>query len=63
MLQGQCQWKGIIKGIEVKGQGHFAILLVKKVQLLQLMTYLFKIEVNGSNCQGKHHIIDKVKKN
>ena len=37
----QCQWKGIIKVIEVKGQGHFAILLVKKVQFLQLMTYLF----------------------
>ena len=37
MLQGQGQWKGIIK---VKGQGHFAILYVKKVQFLQLMTYL-----------------------
>ena len=23
MLQGQGQWKGIIKVIEVKGQGHF----------------------------------------
>ena len=34
------QWKGIIRVIEVKGQGHFAILLVKKVQFLQLMTYL-----------------------
>ena len=30
MLQGQGQWKGIIKVIEVKGQGHFAILLVKR---------------------------------
>ena len=29
MLQGQGQWKGKIKVIEVKGQGHFAILLVK----------------------------------
>ena len=40
MLQGQGQWKGIFKVIEVKGQGHFGILLVKKVQFLQLMTYL-----------------------
>ena len=40
MLQGQGQWKGIIKVIEVKCQGHFANLLVKKVQFLQLMTYL-----------------------
>ena len=40
VLQGQGQWKGIIKVIEVKGQGHFATLLVKKVQFLQLMTYL-----------------------
>ena len=40
MLQGQCEWKGNIKVIKVKGQGHFAILLVKKVQFLQLMTYL-----------------------
>ena len=24
-LQGQCLWKGNIKDIEVKGQGHFAI--------------------------------------
>ena len=40
MLLGQGQWKGIIKVIEVKGQGHFAILLVKKVKFLQLMTYL-----------------------
>ena len=40
MLQGQGQWKGIIKVIEVKGQGHFAILLVKKVKFLQLLTYL-----------------------
>ena len=38
MLQGQGQWKGNIKVIEVKVQGHFAILLVKKVQFLQLMT-------------------------
>ena len=30
MLQGQGQWKGNIKVIEVKGQGHFAIFLVKK---------------------------------
>ena len=30
MLQGQGQWKGDIKVIEVKGQGHFAILLAKK---------------------------------
>ena len=40
MLQGQGQRKGNIKVIEVKGQGHFAILLVEKVQFLQLMTYL-----------------------
>ena len=38
MLQGQG--KGNIKVIEVKGQYHFAILLVKKLQFLQLMTYL-----------------------
>ena len=38
MLQGQCQWKGNIKVIEVKVQGHFVIILVKKVQFLQLMT-------------------------
>ena len=30
MLQGQGQWKENIKVIEVKGQGHFSILLVKK---------------------------------
>ena len=30
MLQGQGQWKGDIKVIKVKGQGHFAILLAKK---------------------------------
>ena len=35
MLQGKGQWKGIIKVMEVKGQGHFAILMVKKVQFLQ----------------------------
>ena len=40
MLQGQGQWKGNIKAKEVKGQGHFAILLIKTVQFLQLMTYL-----------------------
>ena len=40
MLQGQAQRKGNIKVIEVKGPGHFAILLVKRVQFLQLMTYL-----------------------
>ena len=40
MLQGQGQWKGDIKVIEVKGQGHFAILLAKKVPILLFMTYL-----------------------
>ena len=40
MLQGQGQRKGNIKINEVKGQGHFAILLVKNVQFIQLMTYL-----------------------
>ena len=40
MLQGQGQWKGDIKVIEVKGQGHFAILLAKKVPILLSMTYL-----------------------
>ena len=40
MLHGQGQWKWIIKVKEVKGQGHFATFLVKKVQFLQLMTYL-----------------------
>ena len=40
MLPGQGQWKGNIKVIEVKGQGQFAILLVKKVQFLQLLVYL-----------------------
>ena len=40
MLQGQGQWKGDIKVIEVKGQGHFAIVLAKKVQILLFMTYL-----------------------
>ena len=40
MLQGQGQSKGNIKVIEVKGQVHFAISLVKKVQFIQLMIYL-----------------------
>ena len=40
MLHGQGQWKGDIKVKEAKGQGHFAILLAKKVQILQFMTYL-----------------------
>ena len=40
MLQGQGQWKGDIKIIEVKRQGHFAIFLAKKVQILLFMTYL-----------------------
>ena len=40
MLQGQVQWKGDIKVIEVKGQGQFAILLAKKVPILLFMTYL-----------------------
>ena len=39
MLQGHGQWKGNINVKEVKGQGHFAILLVEKVQFLQLITY------------------------
>ena len=39
-LQGQGQWMENIKVIEVEGQGHFAILLVKKMHFLQLMTYL-----------------------
>ena len=33
--------------MEVKGQGHFAILLVRRVQFLISMTYLPVIEVNG----------------
>ena len=40
MLQGEGPWKGNIKVIEVKGPGYYAILLVKKVQFLQLMTHL-----------------------
>ena len=40
MLQGQGQWKGDNKVIEVKNQGHFAILLAKKVLILLFMTYL-----------------------
>ena len=40
MLQGQGQWKGNIKVVDVKGQGHFAILLAKKVPILLFMTYL-----------------------
>ena len=40
MRQGQDQQKGDFKFIEVKGQDQFAILLVKKVQILQFMTYL-----------------------
>ena len=36
-LQALGQWKANIKVIEVKGQGHFAIFLVKKIQFLQLM--------------------------
>ena len=40
MLQGQGQWKGDIKVIEVKGQGHVAISLAKKVPILLFMTYL-----------------------
>ena len=53
MLQGQGQWKGIIKVIEVKGQGHFAILLVKKVKFLQLMTYLSLMEVKWDKWSRK----------
>ena len=40
MLQGHGQWKGDIKVIEVKGQGHIAILLATKVHILLFMTYL-----------------------
>ena len=40
MLQGHGQYKVDIKVMEVKGQGHFAILLAKKVHILLFMTYL-----------------------
>ena len=40
MLQGQGQKKGDTKVIEVKGQGHFAILVSKKVHILLFMTFL-----------------------
>ena len=36
MLQGQGQWNGDFKVIEVKGQDHFAVLLAKKVPILDL---------------------------
>ena len=48
MQQGQGQWKGDIKVIEVKGLGHFAILLAKKVQVLLLMTYFSDNKVKWS---------------
>ena len=37
--------EGNIKVFDVKGQGLFAIVMVKKLQFLQLMTNLSKIEI------------------
>ena len=52
LLQHSCNKvkvseKEIIKVMEVKCQGHFAILLVIKLQFLLFMTYLPLTEVNG----------------
>ena len=46
-----------VKG-KYQGQGIFAILLVRKVQFIQFMTYLSEIEVKWS--EKKHQIIDKI---
>ena len=40
MLEGKGQWKWDIKVIEVKGQDHYAILLVRKVHFILFMNYL-----------------------
>ena len=48
---------GKINVIEVKGQGHFAILLVKKEQFLQLLTNLSQIVVQWVKWSGKSIIL------
>ena len=40
MMQGQVQWKGNAKVMEVKNQGHFLNLLVRKVQFLPFLANL-----------------------
>ena len=56
MLQGQGQWKGIIKVIEVKGQGHFAILLVKK-GIISTINDLFVLNWGKMGQMVKENII------
>ena len=49
LLQQKCHKVKVSEKeiINVKGQGHFAILLDRKVQFLLFMAYLPLLEVNG----------------
>ena len=59
MLQGQGQWKGDIKVIEVKGQGHFANFQPKRYPFYYLWPICLKW---GKMVREKHQIIDKILK-